>query len=113
MKISHRMENDICIVTIAGNLLLSDTTPFRTYISSLMNEEDLKAFVLDTNEIERIDSAGLGTLAALEKQTGQEQLAFGICQKTGGYLFEAMKLTNLLDIFIIYESQKDALTNLA
>lgn len=110
MKIKEKMERDIAILTITGNMMGGpETTALHDKIKSLM-ADGIKKVIIDLGKVKWMNSSGLGVLMAswgsLRKENGNLKLA-SISDKINSLLM----ITQLMQFFETYESVDRALAS--
>ena len=110
MKIKEKMERDIAILTITGNMMGGpETTALHDKIKSLM-ADGIKKVIIDLGKVRWMNSSGLGVLMAswgsLRKESGNLKLA-SISEKINSLLM----ITQLMQFFETYESVDRALAS--
>jgi len=110
MKIKEKMERDIAILTITGNMMGGpETTALHDKIKSLM-ADGIKKVIIDLGKVKWMNSSGLGVLMAswgsLRKESGNLKLA-SISEKINSLLM----ITQLMQFFETYESVDRALAS--
>jgi anti-sigma B factor antagonist len=110
MKIKEKMEKDVAILTITGNMMGGpETTALHDKIKSLM-ADGIKKVVIDLSKVKWMNSSGLGVLMAswgsLRKENGNLKLA-NISEKINSLLM----ITQLMQFFETYQSVERALSS--
>jgi len=106
MKISEYVGNNIVILEPHGRLTMETIQYFRRAIARRI-EQGWNGLIVDLQNIDYIDSAGLGALAA----------AYTSCKRRGTRLVlvrvmgrnrELLRVTRLLTVFDVYDTTLDA-----
>ena len=110
MKIKEKVEKDIAILTITGNMMGGpETTALHDKIKSLM-ADGIKKVIVDLAKVKWMNSSGLGVLMAswgsLRKEGGNLKLA-NISEKINSLLM----ITQLMQFFETYQSVDRALAS--
>ena len=110
MKIKEKMEKDVAVLTITGNMMGGpETTALHDKIKSLM-ADGIKKVVIDLSKVKWMNSSGLGVLMAswgsLRKENGNLKLA-NISEKINSLLM----ITQLMQFFETYQSVDRALSS--
>lgn len=79
MKLTHRIENKACVVTIGGNLALEETELVRKYLAPLSEEPTVNAVILNLEHVQFLDSDGIGWLAALFRTLQSRGKSLAVC----------------------------------
>lgn len=103
MTIKEKMEGDVAVISLKGNLMGEpDTTEVRDKIYSLLQDE-VKKIVLDLGKVKWVNSSGLGTLIAAMtsvKNKGGDMRLANVTEK----LESLFMITQLIKVFKTYES---------
>jgi len=110
MKIKEKMEGDIAVLTLKGDLIGEpDTTNIRDKIHSLVSDE-VKKVIIDMGDVNFVNSSGLGTLISalttLKNADGDLRLA-----QLGKKIQQLMIITQLVKVFDIYETVERAVAS--
>ncbi len=109
MKLSHRVENNICITTIEGKFTGSEVRQLSPYINTILIEnQHLKALVLNFNQTTDIDSAGVGAIIITSKILAKKEMKSVLCQ-LGNKMRGTFEVANLDKIFPIFDTEEAAL----
>ncbi len=108
MQIKERVENDVAILTMKGDILGEpDTSNIRDKIHSLVNDE-VKHIVMDLGGVNFMNSSGLGalisSLTTMRNSGGDLRLA-----RVGGKVQNLFVMTQLVKVFDTYETVERAL----
>jgi anti-sigma B factor antagonist len=103
MKIKEKVEHDVAILSISGNMMGGpDTQELHEKVKSLLND-GIRKIVIDLKDVKWMNSSGLGTLMAaltsVESAGGKLKLA-NVTDKVQSLLM----ITQLMKIFETYES---------
>ena len=110
MQIKEKMENEIAILTIKGDLLGEpDTTSVRDKIHSLVSDE-VKSVIIDLGSVNYMNSSGLGSLISalttMRNAGGELRLA-----RVGAKVQNLFVITQLVKVFDTYETVDRALAS--
>jgi anti-sigma B factor antagonist len=108
MQIKERVENDVAILTLKGDILGEpETSNIRDKIHSLVNDE-VKHIVMDLGGVNFMNSSGLGalisSLTTMRNAGGDLRLA-----NVGGKVQNLFVMTQLVKVFDTYETIERAL----
>ena len=108
MQMKEKVENDVVILTLKGDILGEpDTSSIMDKIHSLVND-DVKHVVIDLGGVNFMNSSGLGTLiaalTAMRNGGGDLRLA-----RVGGKVQNLFVMTQLVKVFDTYETVERAL----
>ncbi|MEN7973435.1 MAG: STAS domain-containing protein [Verrucomicrobiota bacterium] len=109
MIVSISKQQGIGIIRMSHSLTAATVDAFREQLSSWQEAEaDVKNYVADLEQVDFMDSAGLGTLIALLKQVTERggDLKIACLQKKPRMVFE---ITRVYKIFEIYDTVDEAL----
>jgi anti-sigma B factor antagonist len=110
MQIKEKVENDIAVLTLKGDLLGEpDTSNLREKIHSLVGD-DMKKVIIDLGGVNYMNSSGLGTLIAalttMRNASGELRLA-----NIGGKVQNLFVVTKLVKVFDTYETLDRAIAS--
>lgn len=110
MQIKEKMESDVAVLTMKGDLLGEpDTTNVRDKIHSLVGDE-VKKVVIDLGSVNYMNSSGLGTLISalttMRNSGGELYLA-----RVGKKVQNLFVITQLVKVFDTYETVDRALAS--
>jgi anti-sigma B factor antagonist len=110
MQIKEKVEEDVAVLTLKGELIGEpDTTDLKTKIHSLVND-DVKKVIIDLGGLKYMNSSGIGTLIAtlttMRNAGGDLRLA-----RIGGKLMNLFVMTQLTKVFDTYETVDRALVS--
>ena len=109
MNIRTEIRNGKGVVTISGPLNAAVVDSFREQMQKWMSEnETVRQIVLDTGELDYIDSAGLGVLIALLKRATERggDIRIARLPPKARIVFE---ITRAFKIFEIFDTVEEAL----
>ena len=108
MNIETRKQGDVVIVDFEGRLAVGvgdDLLP--RLIEQLLSEGNRK-ILLNLSDMDYIDSNGLGELVQRLKVSGRQGASLRLL-KPQDRVKKTLKLTNLLPMFKVYDTEADAL----
>lgn len=112
MNISVRKEKDVAIVDFEGRLAVGvGDTVLPDLINELL-EDGVKKILLNLSGMEYIDSNGLGELVQSLKTSKRYGASLRLL-KPQDRVAKTLRLTNLLPMFSVYESESEALKEFA
>lgn len=111
MKIEHRVEKNVCIIKLKGDLSLGADAEVQKYIRPLLHDKNLVGFIINLKDVDTIDSSGIGLTIALFKQLKESQMPLILCQLKE-YVLEAYTLTGLNSVLTICSTEKEALSHI-
>ena len=112
MDFSHRVANKICVVSITGNIALDGVNEAKDYLKPLLEEPDLKGLLINFDQVNFIDSSGIGLIVSLFKTLQQREAKFGLSDlsKKNEEIFNITRLNKILDI---YPSEAEGITSMS
>lgn len=110
MKIKEKIEGNVAIVTVSGNMMGGpETASLHEKVKSLMSD-GIKKMVIDLSKVKWMNSSGLGVLmscwGSLRKEGGNLKLA-NVSEKIDSLLM----ITQLVQFFETYETVERALAS--
>ncbi|MBF0287165.1 MAG: anti-sigma factor antagonist [SAR324 cluster bacterium] len=111
MKVEHRVEKNVCVIKLQGDIALGADVEVQKYIKPLLEDKNLIGVVVNMREVETIDSSGIGLTISLYKQLKETQVKFILCQLRE-YVLEAYTLTGLNSVLTILPTEEEAIASL-
>lgn len=112
MELSYKIENDICILSINGNLSQDVVLQFEKYTLEIMQDHTLQGLILNFQNVGWICSSGYSELLAIKTELENRKIAFLLCQLNPDIQL-IIKETGLHKLFQIRGTEDEALTTLA
>lgn len=108
MDITTRNVEDVTIVDFKGRLAIgvSDSV-LPKLIAEILNDGS-KKILLNLSDMDYIDSNGLGELVQVARESKRSGASLRLL-KPHDRVAKTLRLTNLLPMFTVYESEEDAL----
>ncbi|MBF0238450.1 MAG: STAS domain-containing protein [SAR324 cluster bacterium] len=107
MEISHRIENDVCVIEIDGNIALDGVKATKNYIRPFLSNEALHAILINFEKVDIIDSTGIGFVVSVF-QFLRERNAFLILYNVNKKNQETFSMTRLDKFLNITGTEGDA-----
>ena len=111
MKLSHRFENEICIVNVVGKIY-PQTEEFRTYLEALLQDTHLQALILNLKEVPFIGSTTVGIFIELHQALLSRRAHFALCH-LNEVNQKVLKFAQIDNILSSYPTEEEALSGLA
>ena len=108
MNIEVRKVKDVTVVDFKGRLAVGVGDEVLPHIINSILEEGNKKILLNLSEMDYIDSNGLGELVQSLKTSKRYGASLRLL-KPQDRVARTLRLTNLLPMFSVYESEADAL----
>lgn len=119
MRISHRFENEVCVISIRDDLAFQEVGPAKEYLLQVLDEDDPEAVILNMAGVKNLDSSGIALLMMVFKsvqnppqnneEIPDEEKRFAICC-LGNSAFKVLKTIQLHVVFPLYETEEEALS---
>ncbi|MBF0289955.1 MAG: STAS domain-containing protein [SAR324 cluster bacterium] len=106
MNLLYRFEDDICIITVEGELVIEQIKKFKAYATKLVPNN--KGLVLNLNAVNFIDSAGIGAVMWSAKEAKQKKQEFAVCN-TSDIVDDIFRSMGLYTMFSIFDTETKAL----
>lgn len=108
MICTHRIEDDVCLISIEGNIALDGVNEAKAYLKPHLDSPDIKALVINFEKVNFIDSSGIGLIVSIFKTMQQKDGQFGLTNlsKKNDEIFAITRLNKILNI---YQSEDEAL----
>lgn len=110
LQITQRTAGKVTIIRLAGALIYEEAPAVRTVVTNAVHA-DARLFLLDLEQVTRLDSSGIGLLVAL----------FRHVTRHGGHLKllrpsatarRVLGISHMTMVFDIFDDESDALLNL-
>ncbi len=100
MKLTHRIEKQICIIAFVGNLTTDAVEEFKSFLTPFVEDEQLLGIVINCRYAVTIDSTGIGVIVSTFKQLQRRQAKLSVCALSDHYtrLFRASQLDKILNL---------------
>lgn len=110
MKVKEKMEGDVAVLTVSGNMMGGpETSALHDKVKSLISD-GIKKVVIDIKGVKWMNSSGLGVLMAcmssLQQADGKLKLA-SVTEKVKSILI----ITKLVEVFETFETAERAVAN--
>ena len=112
MNIEVRKSDDVVIVDFKGRLAVGVGDEVLPHVISEILDEGHKKILLNLSEMDYIDSNGLGELVQSLKTSKRFGASLRLL-KPQDRVRKTLRLTNLLPMFSVYETEADALKGFA
>jgi anti-sigma B factor antagonist len=109
MDIKVRKAEDVAIVDFNGRLAIGVSDTILPRIIGEILGEGSKKILLNLSDMDYIDSNGLGELVQAYREAQRRGASLRLL-KPQDRVAKTLRLTNLLPMFTVYESEDDALT---
>lgn len=111
MEISHKIENQVCAITITGNIALDGVKTTKSYLRQFLSNESVQAILIDFKKVDIIDSTGIGLIVSVFQflQERDAHLFLYNFNKKNQETFHLTRLDKFLNIFPTEKEAYDAL----
>jgi len=112
MKIHTRTVGDVHVLDISGKITLGEATKTIRYTISDLLENGGRKIVLNLNDVNYIDSSGIGELMrtyTTVTNEGKQLILLNLTRK----IRELLVITKLLTVFQVYNSEQAAVSSFA
>ncbi|MBF0288519.1 MAG: STAS domain-containing protein [SAR324 cluster bacterium] len=111
LKITHKIEDSICLLRIEGQLISDSVEELRKYTDNLLEDKSFHSLLVNFDETEWVDSHGIGVFLEIFRKFQQEKRDLALCHLNDS-LSELFAMT-FIDTFIsIYSTPQEALEKL-
>ena len=110
MLIKHHYEKGVCIVTVNGNMAFERVDELEAFFKPLLKDEATKGIALSLENVDLIDSTGIGLIVSMFKalqQRGARLVLYHVSEKK----LEIFTMTNLDNMLPLYETEAEALAS--
>lgn len=111
MNLTHRIENNICLISLTENLVSHNVIQVQKYIQPFIDDENIIGIILNFEKVIYIDSTGFGFLISIFQSLRKRQAKLGLCQVDNKIkeFFKRMKIDRFLDVYL---NEKEAMAAL-
>ena len=107
MKITHRVENHICLFDIEGNIVVEKIGQFKNYLDPFVNNPSFTGIAINFANVGVIDSSGIGVIVSLYKSLKQRQARLVLYQ-LGPQNRETLEINQLNQFISFYSTEQEA-----
>lgn len=111
MNIELTSKNDVDIIKLNGNLVLTGVKDVKEQLKPLFEDESKSRYVINLSSVPMVDSSGIGFLISSFNSIKKRQATLVFCG-LNDTMNEIFKSTHLNSIFKIYADEEQALANL-
>jgi anti-sigma B factor antagonist len=108
MDIAIRKVADVTIVDFKGRLAIGVSDTILPRVVDEILEDGTKKILLNLSEMDYIDSNGLGELVQAYRESNRQGASLRLL-KPQDRVTKTLRLTNLLPMFKVYDTEKEAL----
>ncbi len=107
MELSYRIENDICVILLDGEIILDTLPEIEPFLDELSDKE-FSGYIMNLSLTTAIDSLGIGLIANFYRRKKKQQIQVVLCQINPliRWIFEN-------HIISMYETEAEALGGFA
>tara|TARA_B100001564_G_scaffold123786_1_gene103319 strand:- start:2694 stop:2999 length:306 start_codon:yes stop_codon:yes gene_type:complete len=99
MEIEHNIESDTLTIALRGKFTFADQEEFKSLFSSL-EADDIKHCLIDSSELEFVDSAALGLFLLLREQAEKHDVKL-VLKSPSGQVKQMFDLSRFPELFTI------------
>lgn len=109
--VTHRIENDICIIKILSSFVSPDIPELVKYLSPILNERTTRGLIINLGGNILVDSVFVGFLINTLKECQERKIKYGLCAVDSDFIGIFQNFQNVRsDQFLgIFETEEDAL----
>lgn len=111
MELTHRIENNICIVSITGHILHDKVETLRDYLDPWLKNETIDVILINLHKVAIIDSSGIAAIMITMKSL-QEREANLILSNLDSQCQEILEVMGLNEVLNIFDTEEQALASL-
>ncbi len=111
MNITHRIENETCILTFNRTFSAADIDQIRNYAQPFIEDLAIRNFLFNFKDVNNIDSTGIGFLMEIRQTLDERQARLAFCEPNE-YVDDIFDITNIDTMIPVYPSEEEALSNL-
>ena len=111
MKISHTLDDNICILELDGDILWAEAPNLPKYLDTVLETESVKGLVINLKQVSAIDSGGIGAILSIQKHFAGLKYPCVLCHLSTR-VRDIFHFTKLQDLFRVHSTVEDALASL-
>jgi len=111
MSFEHQITNNIYILAPGVDLLSTKVSLLEKHLDDALKLPDLKAIIINLNDVDMVDSQTLGLFVSTFKTLGEKDAKFILCDLTKTVL-DILKAVVLDEVFTIISTERRALESL-
>ncbi len=111
MEITPKEHEGFTVLHLKGRLDLNSSSKLKEQIKGYLSEGTIK-LVLDMNDVDFINSSGLGTLVSILKDVRMVKGRLVLCN-LAQYVQEIFEITQLSHIFDMYSTEEEAAASMS
>lgn len=108
MEIEKTTINGIGILSFNGNLVLKESAEFKGLIKPYLEDENCSGLICNLEQVNHIDSSGLGVIVYIYKSLKQADKKFALCGLNTNNR-ELLNLSKLDKLLVIAENSESAI----
>ena len=97
----YELEEGTCIANPGGALTLDSPSQFKSFVIGLLENQPIERLIVTFEEVNRIDSFGIGVIVGLLKATRDKEKRFAVTNMSDVHrkLFAQTGVDKVIDIF--------------
>ncbi len=101
MKFAHRIERDVCIITIDGNFILGDFSDGEVSLDDLLSDPAIRHVLINFEHVDYMDSTALGAMVSMLLTMQERRGKFALCNLNDRHVktFESSHLGAMMSIY--------------
>lgn len=111
MTLSHKIKNNVILITLGVKLDGENTLNFESYTDDLLNNqlEGFKGVMIDFKNVRRLSSSGVGIIVSFFKKLKKKNIQLVLCNLSEE-VSEPFYIIHLDDVIDIFPNEKEALS---
>lgn len=112
MKLHDRIENNVYILRIEGDLSSKFILDLENHLQPILEDDKIKGMVFNMERTTFIDSSGIGLILSFYKTLEDRNSKMSVCHLSEDNI-ELFQMTRLSDIMSIFNTEREAIENVA
>lgn len=108
LKLSHRLENSVCVVALDGQLKMAGVAALESYLRPFLDDRKIQGILLNFDKVDLIDSSGIGLMISIRKTLQSRQAELALCGLSDR-LERMLSIVGITSIFSIFPNELEAL----
>lgn len=108
MKLEHYVENNICVLSITGDILQDGIEEIKPYLRPFIEDQKIKGLLVNLENVNIINSSGVGLILSVFRSMEKRGASMALCN-VRETTAEFLRIVNLHQVLNFYPTEKEAL----
>lgn len=111
MLLSHRVENQLCVVSIVENIKSNEIVDLEGQLKLVFEKHPIEGVILNLKQVEQLSSSGVAMILMLHKALHNQKIKLGLCHLCPEPE-ELLSLSRVTKVIQIYSTEAEAIKEL-